>query len=310
MYTKSLLIISTVLLSAFALAEDSMCSQNTITNALTYARLIEANEHDDVQSVITDISDLGYQPLTPQQYGKALQNYTIHAKGQATRNFLDLTVRELVSSKKLQFIYRTLKYVLNSDEMATPTHHIEYEGVFARAFINSEESQIVVAFRGSSIDLLDEVSHCLSSWKANAQQALGYESSTYYFASELVRLIKQTYPDYTISCTGISLGGGLAHYAAITNEVEGFCFNNPLLGQNYLQKIESTFPQYTDQTDEPKSPNIQHICVQDEILQTFMQLVSGKKLGHECSIPSYDSELSALDRHLTEHLVKHFEAAL
>ena len=196
------------------------------------------------------------------------------------------------------------------------THSIEFMGVFSRIYICDTKEEIVLAFRGTEPNPEDNPRRFVLNWMTNTIQSLGLPSLAYEFAADLVNVLTQEFPNHSILCTGISLGGGLAHYAAAMNGLRAYCFNSPHLADETLTQIIDTILEHPNPEAFIKNieSNIHHIHVRGDILQDIISLIPGEKLGNQCAIPPHEglaqksSNLlkklkNKIERHFTEHLV-------
>lgn len=89
---------------------------------------------------------------------------------------------------------------------------------------------IIIAFRGT------RPTSFFQDWWVDIEQLIGVRESRYEWASETVKEIKANNPESLIITTGHSLGGGMALYASMVNNVAAITFNAAGLGDHTLLK--------------------------------------------------------------------------
>lgn len=281
------------------------CDQATIEDALVYARIIEANANNNSEQAdlegynIIDLSTLG----DPQASEEAL--FAFAAKLNIDEN---IRLEELPNT-----VIQALEHVANEHPETFLQHFfVEYDhkrdiyshtlegfGVKARLYQPKDSTRLILAFRGTESDSSNYIERQWFNIGTDLWQGLGECSIAYEFAYCLGLALTQAFPDYTIEFTGISLGGGLAHYSASMLHTKAVCFNDPNLGQCALTRIYGQ----SDRDHFDLEQLIQHIHIEGEILNTLMPIAPGKKLGNQCDVPPYHDGLNPIARHHTEHLV-------
>lgn len=107
--------------------------------------------------------------------------------------------------------------------------------------VNPETKEVIIAYRGSDskfadIETLTEDptrAKNIEDWYVNALTATGKQRNTlrYKQAQQRFNDVTEAYPDFEISVTGHSNGGGQSNFIAETNNVRGYHFNpaiNPI----------------------------------------------------------------------------------
>jgi len=89
------------------------------------------------------------------------------------------------------------------------------------------DASYVVAFRGTEN---------ATDWKTNAASGAGFETKQFTMANDLVEHMVQQVGSENVVVTGHSLGGGLANYAAMKNEVHSTAFNSK--GTTWKERME------------------------------------------------------------------------
>ncbi|HQU08560.1 MAG TPA: hypothetical protein PLV25_01210, partial [Opitutales bacterium] len=173
-------------------------------------------------------------------------------------------------------------------------HTLEGEGLKARIYQSDTEKQLIFVFSGTESKILQRPVRAAENWTTDFEQGLGLCSDTYKLAIEWVKQLQYHYPDYEVTCTGISLGGGLSQYAAAYLGLRAYCFNAAWLEGCQLDQIQ----------EGDYSASIKHIAVDHEILSVVRKLLIQNQLGSVCHIPSYDPTLNDLERHLTRNTVR------
>ena len=267
-----------------------------LQKALPYAEVVTANNHDDIQAAVAP----QFRPLHSNEDPSSFKPYLVEVDlGDVMSTFVKSLI-PLFTNKELPAPFAA--------KPVAPVHSLQSKGIFARIYVHTTDPIIVLAFRGTEPSPTDRPDRFLLNWKTNIEQGLGKDDSAYRFASTLAKLAKQAYPGKEIICTGISLGGGLSQYAAITNGLTAYAFNSPKLGESFLNQIESklaTYPALAKSLEK-----IHHLHVEGDILQATMFLAPGKKVGDECSISVSDDKLDELHRHYTDNLVPSIERTL
>ncbi len=314
---RLIVILVFLLLSEVLFGRIPACSIETAEQALPYALIVEANTHDAIQEAYAP----GYHPLFYDDLPASIQLFA-HAT---------------LATQGMQTISNLLFFDLDDalEEEITPSngwiesHSIHYLGIFARIYENEEGSELVLAFRGTEPDAEKNPDRFTLNWMTNTLQGLGQPSIVYEFAAKLAAQLKAAFPKHKITCTGISLGGGLAQYAAAMNQLSAYCFNSPALGEESLRQIENQ--ELQQQGHGPYYQRIEqhitHIHVRGDILQDVLSVLEivlsteHSKLGHQCAIPPHDgltkksSNLlkklkNKFKRHYTENLVPSFKLFL
>ncbi len=112
-------------------------------------------------------------------------------------------------------------------------------GFNANLYKNSKTHEVVLAFAGTDFSLPDVLT--------DIEQGLtgGESVEQYQLALELTEIAKKKY-GANLHLTGHSLGGGLAQYAALHNDVPAVTFNAAGLCQNNLVCVGNSFPKEGD----------------------------------------------------------------
>jgi hypothetical protein len=117
-----------------------------------------------------------------------------------------------------------------------------YKGFKAAAYSTSDQSQIVIAFRGSVINISD-----IDNGIASAKNWIFTDSSfvsgiptqnlisSITYAANFIKLVKSEYPNANITLTGHSLGGAIAQLLGQATGYETYAFDAPGGGQLYSQ---------------------------------------------------------------------------
>lgn len=130
-------------------------------------------------------------------------------------------------------------------------------GFFARAYLNTEDGKIYIAFRGSENPLTNA-----NDWVNNYVQWRGGLSPQYIEALEFTKEIQALWPHYEIKLTGHSLGGGLAMYVAGWTGLNATTFNAAKLNNTLVLNIE-TREGYTALF------NVDNYVFDNELVQSF-----------------------------------------
>ena len=288
------------------------CTQATIKEALGYAQVIEANAMNDSRYAnmegydIINLSTLG-EPQAPEE---ALLSFTEKLSGHE-----DIELNTLSDS-----LINSLEYVANEHpetflehffieydyERSIPSHTLEGFGVKARVYQPEGTQRLILSFRGTESDASNYRSRQWFNIGTDLWQGLGECSMAYEFAYCLGLALTKAFPSYKVEFTGISLGGGLAHYTAAMLRAKAICFNDPNLAKCALIRIGDRLNGDTLHLEH----SITHIHIEGEILNTLMPIAPGKKLGKQCDVPTHNHGLNPLDRHHTEHLVSNLEEYL
>ena len=103
----------------------------------------------------------------------------------------------------------------------------------ARVYVTGtgEATHYTVAFRGTRFEVMDD-------WKINAGQALGQPTENYTKALAIGRALADL-PEFSISMTGHSMGGGLASAAAIAAGRDANTFNAAGLHANTIAAAQA-----------------------------------------------------------------------
>jgi len=113
---------------------------------------------------------------------------------------------------------------------------------FAAAVYQGEDGKITVAYRGSEADTWDNFKE---DWVVtNAGQAFVGVPEAYKQASELASQMKEAFGD-DVMLTGHSLGGGMANYAAVDNNLDYNVFNAAGLAKHTIESLGSDVDNYS-----------------------------------------------------------------
>jgi hypothetical protein len=246
------------------------CDCETVQAALPYAAIVLANGEDD----FTQSATPAYEPLATEACPDALKPYMV-------QNGLKSYSKPLIEETKdlLGGFFHDLDHLFDDEEIVVETypeetinlHTIEHKGVCARLYKHNENQEMVIAFRGTEDNLFDKSHRFFKNWGDNLMHSLlGEEAGAYKFANDLVKMVKAAYPDHNIICAGISMGGGLAQYAALMNDVDAYCFNGTHLHGDVEVQIHEN--------------KIHHIYVHGDLLQYVMTALDGQRLGEICQI--------------------------
>ncbi len=118
-------------------------------------------------------------------------------------------------------------------------------GFGAGVYRSDETGDMTVAFRGSQSDSLQDIR---TDWLGtNFGQAFGNEvPESYQQGSELAGLIQGAYGDEAdVSLTGHSMGGGIANYAAIENDMDYTAFNAAGLSSHTVDQLGDDVDNYS-----------------------------------------------------------------
>jgi hypothetical protein len=106
-------------------------------------------------------------------------------------------------------------------------------GFQAVIYQNNHSGEVIVSFRGSDTGSLSDIQ---TDWlDTNLAQGVGYTPDSYMQGAELARTIKAGFEN--VRLTGHSMGGGVANYAAILNNLDYFAFNAAGLSPGVVDEI-------------------------------------------------------------------------
>lgn len=141
---------------------------------------------------------------------------------------------------------------------------------------------VKVTFKGSQANKKD--------WGANLSQLGGDIPKPFIEASKIVLLLKEQYSEAKIVLTGHSLGGGIATYAALSNNVDAVVFNPSVL--HTYNSVKSTLKRNSFGNPSSFSRQITSIMTTDDPVSSISLLNSPLGLQGERFILSKAKERS------------------
>jgi uncharacterized Zn-binding protein involved in type VI secretion len=146
----------------------------------------------------------------------------------------------------------------------------------AALYRNNETGEIVIAYRGTN---------SLKGWEADFKQASGKETPQYNHASNLARLVQQSYPNENVELTGHSLGGGLAEVGSAVTGYQATTFNAARVNPN-------TFTLYHTVASDVNGTNY---IVQGEPVSTVQNALPFPGAGEQVVLEARDSNGNILN---------------
>jgi predicted esterase YcpF (UPF0227 family) len=141
------------------------------------------------------------------------------------------------------------------------------DGFAARVYRNTDDDEIVVAFRGTE-------GLSWSDWSNNFQFVIQGSMDQAALADELTNLVINTFPQDDVSFTGHSLGGGLAAFMAVRYDKEATVFDPAPYGY-FLDEIvqgalfgTENFVVDNLEAYQRATANIKNVYTEGEILST------------------------------------------
>ena len=183
---------------------------------------------------------------------------------------------------------------LNPDQLPselgiTKNHLVDSKSGFYSAIYkqgHGVDANYIVAFRGT------EMTH-LNDWITNGGSIVGLANKQYSMAADLITTLINSVGSENITVTGHSLGGGLANYSAMKNDVQSTAFNPK--GTTIRERLE------IGNVDAAADKYIQNYQVKGELLtgvqETAHKLTSIKGVGPQDLImrsPGPETELPAI----------------
>lgn len=107
-----------------------------------------------------------------------------------------------------------------------------------------DQPSITVVFRGTGDDTNNGIDK--HDGNTNTSQYIGVLPPMYQDATELLRTLKNEYPEFSITTSGHSLGGALANVSSLKNDVNAVTFNPATL--NTYNVVESIIDRQSNYT--------------------------------------------------------------
>ncbi|GAB4270300.1 MAG TPA: hypothetical protein DIU37_01665 [Opitutae bacterium] len=191
-------------------------------------------------------------------------------------------------------------------------------GMRARVYQSLGTGDIVLSFVGTESSPLNGSRRASDWWRmiynlmSSPYQAAGGIPKIYTQAAEWTELLQKHFPANNIILTGLSLGGGLAQFAGLFNEVPVYAFNSVGLGCGTKRILREHY-ETQELLDTAALNLITHINVEGESLSdgwVLTYIVKRDQLGKIYKIPCYSDQLSGLQRHRGVAAIKSLESII